>query len=267
MMKWKYFFMNHYKDFAIFVGITALSIIISLLCWCLEPTVSRDGVLYLELIQIWHRNGDFQDILDYWPQYWIPPLPLYLMTFLMHCGLSAEAAGVGLNLLLGSMLPLIVYGIAAELCEDRRIAFYSALLMAVNPTRIELSIEPQRDMIYLFFCGLLIYFLLCGIRRRKWYFWCMGGFAFGMSFLTRYETLEFVPLIAAAFLLLLWDDCKKWKNCLLDLSCFSFSAIVVLSLCIYIMGVQEHIVKSYQKYFHSKWIRFEQIVLSDRSKK
>ena len=156
MMKWKYFFMNHYKDFAIFVGITALSIIISLLCWCLEPTVSRDGVLYLELIQIWHRNGDFQDILDYWPQYWIPPLPLYLMTFLMHCGLSAEAAGVGLNLLAGSMLPLIVYGIAAEVCEDRRIAFYSALLMAVNPGRIELSIEPQRDMIYLFFCGLLI---------------------------------------------------------------------------------------------------------------
>ena len=260
-------FMLKNKDFAILAGITVLSVIISLLCWSLEPTVSRDGILYLDLIQIWYKNGDFQDILDYWPQYWIPPLPLYLMPLLMHCGLSAESAGVGLNLVLGSLIPLIIYGIAIEVCNDRRIAFCAALLMALNPTRIELSIEPQRDMIYLFFCGLLIYFLLCGIRRQKWYFWCMAGLAFGMSFLTRYETLEFVPLFAVAFILMLWYDCKKWKKYLLELSCLLFSVIVALSLSIYIMGVQEHILKSYRKYLRGKWILFEKRVLQDRSRK
>ena len=78
-----------------------LSLFLSLFCWNLEPTVSRDGLLYLELVQVWHDHGSFQAVLEYWPRFWIPPFPLYLMKLLTDCGIPAEAAGVGLNIAMG----------------------------------------------------------------------------------------------------------------------------------------------------------------------
>ena len=241
------------------IAITLFSLLLSLFCLYLEPTISRDGLLYLELIQVWHEQGSFQAVLKHWPQFWIPPLPLYLMKLLMDCGLSPEAAGLGLNLVLAGFLPLIIYGIAMEVCCDRRIALCAAFLMAVNPTRVALSIEPQRDAVYLFFCGLLIYFLLCGIRRGKWYFWSLGGVVFALSFLTRYETLEFLPLIVAAFLLLLWEDRAKWKKLLLNGAAVSVSALAAFLLLIFIMGVQNHLFKSYQKYYLARWHSLERV--------
>ena len=92
--------------------------------------------------------------------------------------------------------------------------------MALNPSMIELAIEAQRDMIYLFFCGLLIYFLACGIRRQKWFYWASAGVFFACSFLTRYETLEFVPLIAFYLLFLLIAKYMPWKKFLLNASVF-----------------------------------------------
>ena len=156
-----------YRTFLLLTCIPLLSLFLSLFCWNLEPTVSRDGLLYLELVQVWHDHGSFQAVLEYWPQFWIPPFPLYLMKLLTDCGIPAEAAGVGLNIAMGCCLPLIVYGIAMEITGKRKIALCSALLTALNPSMIELAIEVQRDMIYLFFCGLLIYFLFIRKIRRE----------------------------------------------------------------------------------------------------
>ena len=244
-----------------------LSLFLSLFCWNLEPTVSRDGLLYLELVQVWHDHGSFQAVLEYWPRFWIPPFPLYLMKLLTDCGIPAEAAGVGLNIAMGCCLPLIVYGIAMEITGKRNIALCSALLTALNPSMIELAIEVQRDMIYLFFCGLLIYFLACGIHRQKWFYWVFAGVFFACSFLTRYETLEFVPLIAFYFLFLLIAKYMSWKKLLINASVFLASMAAVFFLLIHTMGVQEHLFGSYQKYYLQKWRLFERVCLGREAKK
>ena len=246
------------KEIFFICGIALLSLLLHLVSWFLEPTVSRDGLLYLELVQVWHDRGSFQAVLEYWPQYWIPPFPLYLMKLLTDCGLPVEAAGVGLNIAMGCCLPLIVYGIAMEVVRERKIALCSALLMALNPSMIELAIEAQRDVIYLFFCGLLIYFLACGIRRQKWFYWASAGVFFACSFLTRYETLEFVPLIAFYLLFLLIAKYMPWKKFLLNTSVFLVITTGVFFLLIYTMGVQEHLFGSYRKYYLQKWRLFEQ---------
>ena len=244
-----------------------LSLFLSLFCWNLEPTVSRDGLLYLELVQVWHDHGSFQAVLEYWPQFWIPPFLLYLMKLLTDCGIPAEAAGVGLNIAMGCCLPLIVYGIAMEITGKRNIALCSALLTALNPSMIELAIEVQRDMIYLFFCGLLIYFLACGIRRQKWFYWVFAGVFFACSFLTRYETLEFIPLIAFYFLFLLIAKYMSWKKLLINASVFLASMAAVFFLLIHTMGVQEHLFGSYQKYYLQKWRLLERVCLGREAKK
>ena len=178
-------FHQKYRMFGLLAGITVLSLLITGFCWFFEPTISRDGIFYLELVQIWHDQGNFQGILKGWPRFWLPPFPLYLMKLLTDCGLSAETAGVGLNIAMGCCLPVIVYGIAMEITRERKIALCSALLMLLNPSMIELAIEVQRDVIYLFFCGLLIYFLAFGIRRQKGFDWVRAGVFFACSFLTR----------------------------------------------------------------------------------
>ena len=260
-------FHQKYRMFGLLAGITVLSLLITGFCWFFEPTISRDGIFYLELVQIWHDQGNFQGILKEWPRFWLPPFPLYLMKLLTDCGLSAETAGVGLNIAMGCCLPVIVYGIAMEITRERKIALCSALLMLLNPSMIELAIEVQRDVIYLFFCGLLIYFLACGIRRQKWFYWGLAGVFFACSFLTRYETLEFVPLIAFYFLFLLIAKYMSWKKLLINASVFLASMAAVFFLLIHTMGVQEHLFGSYQKYYLQKWRLFERVCLGREAKK
>lgn len=246
------------------VGIVLLSLCLSLLCWTLESTVSRDGLQYLELAQIWHEQGNFQAVLKNWPGFWIPPLPIYLIKLLMDCGLSAEVAGVGLNLFVSGFLPVIVYGIAREITRERKIALCSALLMAVNPSMAALAIEVQRDMIYLGFCGLFLLFLVHGIRRQSWFYWGLAGLFFTCSFLTRYETLEFVPLLAFSFFFLLIAKYVSWKKTVLHIAIFLLTLTATLFLLMYTMGVQEHLFQSYRKYYLQKWQLLERLYLRDR---
>ena len=262
-----FLFPEKYRTAGLLGGIILLSLFLHLISWFLEPTISRDGIFYLELVQVWHEQGDFQGVLTEWPQFWLPPFPLYLMKLLTDCGFSVEAAGVGLNIAMGCCMPLIVYGIAMEIIRERKIALCSALLMALNPSMIELAIEAQRDVVYLFFCGLLIYFLVCGIQRKEWFYWGFAGMFFSCSFLTRYETLEFVPLIFFSFLFLLIAKYMPWKKVLLNGTVFLVSMAAVFFLLIHIMGVQTHLFGSYQNYYWKKWLFLEQVFWGKEVKK
>lgn len=239
-----------------------LSISLLVIRYLLEPTLSRDSISYLELVQRWNNES-----FDSLQKTWLPPFPLYLINMLVNCGIPAEIAGVGLNIAMGSCLPLIVYGIAIEITGERKIALCSALLTTLNPSMIELAIEVQRDMIYLFFCGLLIYFLACGIHRQKWFYWSFAGVFFACSLLTRYETLEFVPLIAFYFLFLLIAKYISLPKVLINVSVFFASITSVFFLLIHTMGVQEHLFRSYQKYYLRKWRLLEQVWTGKEAKK
>lgn len=237
------------------IGLLALAV--RLLSLRLEPALSRDGCLYLELIQVWHDTGSLDGVLKHWPEFWIPPFPLYLMLLVMKCGFSAYLSGVGVNIFLGSLLPGIIYLIANEVCRSRRIALASALLIALNPPMIELAVEPLRDTVYLFFAGLVICLLIFCIRRQKWYLWGITGVFLGMAFLTRYETLEFFPLAGICWVIAICRKTMDWKKLLI--CCFSLSAAFVVTVCLLIsaMGAEDHLYKSYGKYYLVKWKNIE----------
>ncbi len=90
----------------------------ALLGYFLEPVISRDGCLYLELVRIWHETGSFKGLLEVYPDCWIPPFPLFLMKILVDLGLSPEVAGVGLNMVMFSCLPLITWLICGLLFPE-----------------------------------------------------------------------------------------------------------------------------------------------------
>ena len=152
-----------------------VGILIKILCWNLVPVFSRDSTFYLQIIQKWHDTNHFSAIIDGDKSFYFPPLSLYLTHLLMKTGLSAPHAGLTLNIFFGSMIPLIIFGIAFELVRSCKFAIMAAVLTLLNPYLNRLSIEIQRDVGYLFFLGLAIWMLCLGIRRNRWFWWILLG--------------------------------------------------------------------------------------------
>lgn len=238
-----------------------LSVILSTICFLLEPTISRDGFFYLELIREWIQGRNPIK------QHYLPPLPLYLTKLLSETGLSPEIAGICLNIFFSGGLPLIIYWIALEVTSERKIALWSAIFMMLNPSRIALSIEVQRDILYLFFCGLLIAFLISGIRRRKWFYWSLGGICFACSFLSRYETLEFIPILFFILLAQGFRAVIPLKNLLGHALSFCAGCAVALLLLICTMEVQNYLFINYWRNLRRRWLLFEQIYFDRETNK
>lgn len=233
-------------------GILLASFILKLLCWYLDPIVSRDGCLYIRLAQIWYDTGNFKDILRV-HETGIPPMFLYLMKCLMELGLSAENAGVWLNLILGTFTPLLAYGMAYEVTQRKDIAVCSAVLIACNPSMNEFSVEIQRDMIYLFLIGLVLWLLAAGIRRKCWSFWAWSGLTAGCSMLVRYETLEMLIIVPVILIQLCAGRYLYWKKCLCYAGLFYSGLVITVCSLSLLMQVQETVFENYKIYYDRKW--------------
>ena len=127
---------------------------LSLLGKLLELVLSSDGAFYLQLVEIWRNAGHYDAVPAAIPDSdWIPAFPLFLIKCLADCGISPEVAGVGISMVIGCTLPLLVYLMAQEIQSDKRISLAASMLMAFNPSMIELACEIQRDMLYIGLCG------------------------------------------------------------------------------------------------------------------
>lgn len=145
----------------------------------------------------WRNNGRFQGIIP-------PCLPAAAAlddedAFLY--GVSLHAAGIAVNLVFGSLLPLVAWGILRQLTSCREIALGAAFLMAFHPSAIGLSADVTRDTLYLFTGGSAVLFALYGIRSGKWQGWCFSALFLAFGLFVRYEILELVPLTVACFLI------------------------------------------------------------------
>ena len=232
--------------------ICIVSLFLKIFLHLLDPTISRDGTTYLQFARFWHTARSFDALINAKPDFWVPPFPVFLMKSLMDMGLSAENAGILLNIACGTFVPLIVYGIAWEISRDRQLSFCSALLAVCHPAINELSVQIQRDAIYLFFAGCAIWSLCVGLNRKKWQFFCYSGILTGVSLLTRYETLEIVLIATAALSLATFRKDITWSRsrffCLIFLMSFLLSFMVLNQL----MGTTDWILGNYIRYIYWK---------------
>ena len=244
-------------------GITLVSLLLKLLCRHYSPEVSRDGCLYVYLSQIWYDTGSFQGVTEAWKEFWLPPLPLYLMKCVMCAGLSAEASGVLLNMAAGTLTSLVIYGIAYEITQRKDISVCSALLAAFHPAINALSVLVQRDMIYLFFAGLTFWLLAAGVRRQKWYFWFLAGLPCSCAMLTRFETVEILAIVPLSLLLLSIRKIFSWKKtvfyAVLFFAGFSCCTLALSNL----MQTQDYLIKNYKRYFASHLANVKKQIMPD----
>lgn len=237
-----------------------VTLAIRLAVWEFSPYLSRDGVTYLLMIRSWFEQGSYAGISELVQELnmeWIPAFPLWIMKLPMTWGMSAETSAGLSCILLGSMIPVIGFGIARTILPDIRMAWGTAILLAVHPTLIDLAVQPQRDILYLFWCGLCLLFLCRGIRRSAWYDWSGAGIFCAFSLLTRYETLELIPMVFFYFAGAVYLKQYRWKKAVFHLLLFLASLAVGGWLICSITGTRQVLWDQYHTYYIEKWNNFQ----------
>lgn len=235
--------------FAIAAILVLSSILISLQRF-MEPEMGRDSSYYLVLAEYW-RDGGFQGVLDLIGNFWFPPLHLFLIVALSHTGLSPETAAMIIGMGCGILMPLVSFFIARELFHDKRISIAAALLTAVNPSIIEMAVQTQRDVPYLFAAGWCIFFIIAAIKRNNWRYWCAAGIPFAFSMLIRYETAEFLPLLGIYFIVTIFKKQQKWYLTMRNLAIFALSGIISAIILLSCTGTIHYMAGAYYRYFHA----------------
>lgn len=237
------------KEMILLSGILLLGASLIFLQRFMEAEMSRDSAYYLLLAEKWHIAG-FEEVVEHLSgSFWFPPLHLYLVVVLTYTGISAETAALTIGMGCGILMPLISFAAARELFHDSRISLTAALLTAINPSIIEMSVQAQRDVPYLFAAGWCIFFIIAAIKRNKWYWWCFAGIPLAVSFLIRYETLEFLPLLGIYFLAALFKRERKWYLLIRDLAIFAVTGLAVSIILLYVTGTEGKMIDTYCNYF------------------
>ena len=224
------------------------SIAIKLIALGLEPGLGRDACLYLLIAEIWGKTGSYGELLRAVPQAdRIPPLLPFLIKSTATAGVPAETAGLFLNIVLGSLIPLVGFGIAFETTRNKKIALATAFLLAVHPGINDLSTEIQRDAPYLFFSGCAVWLALAGLLRKKLLPWCGAGIALAFALLLRYEAAELLLLVSAMVFVFALARRLSWKQAV----SYGAALVVCMGIAFYslalLMGTDK-IVSSYSKY-------------------
>lgn len=169
----------------------------------IDPSLVRDAALYLNWVNSWVETGDFYFlVLGKAPL--VPPVSLWsIKTMVELTGVDAETAGRALSLFLGSLVPVIGFYFALRFTRSIRIALVSALLLVIHPRLVEFSVQPIRENWYIFFNAALLFVLCEAVRRSSVVKWGACGVFLALSAFSRFEGLEFVPVVALV-LLLLW---------------------------------------------------------------
>ncbi|MBQ7393643.1 MAG: glycosyltransferase family 39 protein [Lentisphaeria bacterium] len=160
-------------------------------------------------------------------------------------------------MLVGSTLPLLVYLMAQEIQSDKRISLAASMLMAFNPSMIELACEIQRDMLYIGLCGWAVFFGLKGLMQKKLWPWIPAGMLGALSALTRYETFEMFPVLLMAFLIFGLKKGIPWERICQQVAIFAAALIITGIGMIFLMGIQDFVIDSYSKYFQGKMTLLE----------
>lgn len=152
---------------------------------------------------IWH-------FLKKWPQlthpsndYWMPLNSILIFFAFKIFGLSMFNALIP-NIILGSLLPIIIYIFAKELIKDNNIALIAAILASVNTNLFVNSFSLETIIPFVFFAGIAFILIYRTIIQQSHtpYLWIMLGFFLAICHLTRQDAFILIITIHLLFIYL-----------------------------------------------------------------
>lgn len=240
---------TNYKVTICFIVIFAF--LLRWIVFSMEPILTRDAIKYLELAQ--QLNIDKSEFIEFFvtnPEYRFTPLYIFFISWLhIISGLSIEFVAVWANIILGSLLVLLSYNICNKLKLEQYESLSVGFLVAVHPTLVELSFSPQREIGYLFFILLCLYFVLIGWNSLYYHSLYLAGGAFaGIALLFRYEAIE-VIFMCILGVIIFGRKKRKISYLCSTCTCYLIGVIVSILLIAYIMGYQQYIFHRINSYY------------------
>lgn len=215
---------------AILSALVFFAFLLRFLALQVNPLLSRDGIAYLEFSETWFSDGDafIEGILRK------PPLLFqYLVVSLMRCGMTAQTAGIAINLVVGSLTVIPVYFSGRAVFHEKEAGVVCAILAAVLPPLVDFSISPMRDSLYLFFAAWTLFALFHVLNvENPWHaFFCGATSIFAMQ--CRFEAFE-LPILCGAglffFFLLYMRSMKKALSALLSFVAGGMAALAFFEI-------------------------------------
>ena len=188
----------------------------------LDPLLLRDSITYLKQVDNWLQTNDFFQSLNSN----FPPIPVYTIKELSKLVYTTEVAGRSISLFMGSLIPVLAYGITLKLVKKEYVALASAFLFVFNPKLVAYSIQPLRENHYLFFQGLVFLFMLDGIKNGKMIQWFLTGCFIVFAVFCRFEALENILILS----FILFYMVLRKKLTIRKMSCELCS--VMLGICV-----------------------------------
>lgn len=237
------------KDLKYLCVVFYLGILIKLFLWNRTPYLSRDSIYYLNLIENW-ANNENRVYFDTLRGTFCPPLYLYIVKSLMKFGIESLYSALAINIVLGSLIPIVVYILSCNTLRSRKIAIVSSAIALFHPTINSLSIEVQRDIGYIVLLSTLAILIIYYTSSRRILFLVMSSVCLASALLFRIEAIELYPLTIAFLLLCSKNENSKRKirNIVLFSLCFVISFFVVC-VCI---GMNFTDVKNIYNNYYSK---------------
>lgn len=163
-----------------------------------HPIPSRDGVGYANMIAEWYHCGDFDVLGNRWllKETFIPPFLLFIGKVMMQCGFSQYSGVLYLNMILGSLLPIIIFCCAKKLWPQYPgRAYIATLFTAIHPSIIAFSADLLRESSYIFFIACTFYFWLTMYKEKQCFPAIITGIMAALTTLCRYEGFELYPML------------------------------------------------------------------------
>jgi 4-amino-4-deoxy-L-arabinose transferase-like glycosyltransferase len=172
--------------------------------------IESEGAEYARIAENLRKGVGYVGIVTPGPELMFPPLfPALIYVFSFVTG-SYAAAGRLVSLVLGTLLPLPVYGIASRLFSNR-VGIVAAGLVTLHPLFINLSFTVLTEGPYAILLLSAIYVVLRALYSPSLLMWSLVGAAFGVTYLLRPEAAA--PLAIAVILELTAAEEKPFIRC------------------------------------------------------
>lgn len=146
----------------------------------------------------------FKSIGDY-----KPPVLVYLMVPAIKL-FGLNEFGIRFTIaLIGSLTPLIAYGVVNKIMKNKNIALITSLLLAISPWHIHFSRSTFEAILALFFVMMGMFFFLRSLEKGGKQWWLAGIFL-SLSMYSYHAERVFVPLILVALTVIFRKEI--WKN-------------------------------------------------------
>lgn len=121
-------------------------------------------------------HGDLRGLSLYWSQGMIG-----LAALAEFLGLDPRYVLQWVNILSGSIVCVLFYGISCRVLRNRAIALVIALWACVNPKMVQYSVTGYSEMSYMLFLYFALLLFVCGLMDGRRVFFVCTGLALGMG--------------------------------------------------------------------------------------